>query len=84
MDKATEADKAIESDGSVKTPPGKPSRSGAFRIPEIVAPAAPLPAFGQRGKLFRTTAFKLSVAYFFIIGLGFTLVLERVGENVRD
>ncbi len=35
-------------------------------------------------KLFRTTVFKLSVAYFVIIGLGFTLVLERVGENVRQ
>ena len=35
-------------------------------------------------KLFRTTAFKLSVAYFVIIGLGFTLVLDRVGENVRE
>ena len=35
-------------------------------------------------KLFRTTAFKLSIAYFVIIGLGFTLVLGRVGENVRE
>jgi len=36
------------------------------------------------GRLFRTTAFKLSVAYFVIIGLGFTLALDRVGENVRE
>ena len=35
-------------------------------------------------RLFRTTAFKLSIAYFVIIGLGFTLVLGRVGENVRE
>jgi signal transduction histidine kinase len=36
------------------------------------------------GRLFRTTAFKLAIAYFVIVGLGFTLVLERVGENVRE
>ncbi len=36
------------------------------------------------GRLFRTTAFKLAIAYFVIVGLGFTLVLDRVGENVRD
>lgn len=35
-------------------------------------------------RLFRTTAFKLAIAYFFIVGLGFTLVLERVGDNVRE
>ncbi len=35
-------------------------------------------------RLFRTTAFKLSIAYFVIIGLGFTLVLDKVGENVRE
>jgi signal transduction histidine kinase len=34
--------------------------------------------------LFRTTAFKLALAYFIIIGLGFTLALERVGENVSE
>ncbi len=38
----------------------------------------------RSSKLFRTTAFKLSIAYFVIIGLGFTLVLDRVGENVRE
>jgi signal transduction histidine kinase len=36
------------------------------------------------GRLFRTTAFKLAIAYFVIVGLGFALVLERVGENVRE
>lgn len=36
------------------------------------------------GRLFRTTAFKLAIAYFVIVGLGFTLVLEHVGENVRE
>ncbi|WP_374545494.1 sensor histidine kinase [Rhodoblastus sp.] len=36
------------------------------------------------GRLFRTTAFKLAIAYFVIVGLGFTLVLDRVGENVRE
>jgi signal transduction histidine kinase len=35
-------------------------------------------------RLVRTTAFKLAVAYFVIVGLGFTLVMERVGENIRD
>ena len=35
-------------------------------------------------RLFRTTAFKLAIAYFVIVGLGFALVLERVGENVRE
>ncbi|HUO53885.1 MAG TPA: ATP-binding protein [Rhodoblastus sp.] len=35
-------------------------------------------------RLFRTTAFKLAIAYFVIVGLGFTLVLGRVGENVRE
>ena len=35
-------------------------------------------------RLFRTTAFKLAIAYFVIVGLGFTLVLDRVGENVRE
>ncbi|WP_294538688.1 ATP-binding protein [uncultured Rhodoblastus sp.] len=35
-------------------------------------------------RLFRTTAFKLAFAYLVIIGLGFTLVLDRVGERVRE
>nr|WP_298352813.1 ATP-binding protein [Rhodoblastus sp.] len=35
-------------------------------------------------RLTRTTAFKLAIAYFVIVGLGFTLVMERVGENIRD
>jgi signal transduction histidine kinase len=35
-------------------------------------------------RLFRTTAFKLAIAYFVIVGLGFTLVLDQVGENVRE
>ena len=35
-------------------------------------------------RLFRTTAFKLSIAYFVIIGLGFTLAIDRVGENVSE
>lgn len=39
---------------------------------------------GAPGRLFRTTAFKLAIAYFVIVGLGFTLVLDRVGENVRE
>ncbi len=36
------------------------------------------------GKLFRTAVFKLSLAYFIIVGLGFTLVLAHVGENVKQ
>ncbi|MCI4680271.1 HAMP domain-containing protein [Rhodoblastus acidophilus] len=35
-------------------------------------------------RLFRTTAFKLAIAYFIIFGFGFTLVIEQVGENVRE
>jgi signal transduction histidine kinase len=35
-------------------------------------------------RFFRTAAFKLALAYFIIIGLGFTLALGRVGENVRE
>jgi signal transduction histidine kinase len=35
-------------------------------------------------RLFGATAFKLAIAYFVIVGLGFTLVIERVGENIRD
>jgi signal transduction histidine kinase len=38
---------------------------------------------GAWGKLFRTTAFKLSLAYFLIIGIGFAMVLGQVGDNVR-
>jgi signal transduction histidine kinase len=36
------------------------------------------------GRLFRTTAFKLALAYVIIIGLGFTLALGRLGENVAE
>ena len=36
------------------------------------------------GRLFRTTAFKLALAYVIIIGLGFTLALGRLGENVGE
>ncbi len=35
-------------------------------------------------RLFGATAFKLAIAYFVIVGLGFTLVMGRVGENIRD
>src|SRR5271166_77857 len=35
-------------------------------------------------RLFKTTVFKLAFAYFVIIALGFTLVLDRVGERVRE
>ena len=42
------------------------------------------PRWAAWTRLFRTTAFKLALAYFVIIGLGFTLVLDRVGENVRE
>ncbi len=44
--------------------------------------------FGWRSpgwrRLFGATAFKLAIAYFVIVGLGFTLVMEQVGENVRQ
>ncbi len=35
-------------------------------------------------RLFGATAAKLAVAYFVIVGLGFTLVMERVRENIRQ
>ena len=42
------------------------------------------PRWARWTRLFRTTAFKLALAYFVIIGFGFTMVLDRVGENVRE
>ncbi len=43
-----------------------------------------LASLAALSRMLRTTAFKLALAYFIIIGLGFTLTLEKVGENVRD
>ena len=35
-------------------------------------------------KLFRTTVFKLTLSYVIMVGIGFALALDRVGENVRE
>jgi signal transduction histidine kinase len=43
-----------------------------------------LSRLGSADRFFRTTSFKLAMAYVIIIGVGFTLALSRVGENVRD
>ena len=45
---------------------------------------AALAQLAWAGRLFRTTAFKLALAYVIIIGLGFTLALGRLGENVGE
>jgi len=45
---------------------------------------ATLARLAWAGRLFRTTAFKLALAYVIIIGLGFTLALGRLGENVGE
>ena len=84
---ATESAKATASDGPAQTRvrwrpwrwlPSRPSGKWPSGLSSGSWSA------GSWTKLFRTTAFKLSVAYFFIIGIGFTLVLEQVGENVRQ
>jgi signal transduction histidine kinase len=87
MDKATEAGGAPGQDQKQMLAPSRwarwRSRLGLgwrFKTPSWVLDRSP----ASWPKLLRTTAFKLSVAYFFIIGLGFTLVLDRVGENVRQ
>ncbi|HEY8213461.1 MAG TPA: two-component sensor histidine kinase, partial [Methylocystis sp.] len=36
------------------------------------------------GKLFRTTAFKLSIAYLVLFSIGAGLVLARVGARVKE
>jgi signal transduction histidine kinase len=91
MDKATEAGSAPSAPVRAEAPSRwarwqarvgswRPWRNGRFQTPTWALDWSP----SSWPKLLRTTAFKLSVAYFFIIGLGFTLVLERVGENVRQ
>lgn len=40
--------------------------------------------FGGLGKLFRTTAFKLSLAYLVLFSIGAGLVLTRVGARVKE
>jgi signal transduction histidine kinase len=89
LDTATESNKATESDGASRTLPGKPSRWARFTSWKSWRQWRPSWPAGVSlsvswTRLFRTTAFKLSIAYFFIIGLGFTLVLEQVGQNVRQ
>ena len=39
---------------------------------------------GVVGKLFRTTAFKLSLAYLLLFSIGAGLVLTRVGARVKE
>ncbi|WP_036286392.1 HAMP domain-containing sensor histidine kinase [Methylocystis sp. ATCC 49242] len=39
---------------------------------------------GKVGKLFRTTAFKLSIAYLLLFSIGAGLVLTRVGARVKE
>lgn len=39
---------------------------------------------GVIGKLFRTTAFKLSLAYLLLFSIGAGLVLTRVGARVKE
>jgi signal transduction histidine kinase len=41
-------------------------------------------SFGTLGKLFRTTAFKLSLAYLILFSIGAGLVLTRVGARVKE
>jgi signal transduction histidine kinase len=41
-------------------------------------------SFGTLGKLFRTTAFKLSIAYLVLFSIGAGLVLTRVGARVKE
>lgn len=41
-------------------------------------------SFGNLGKLFRTTAFKLSLAYLVLFSIGAGLVLTRVGARVKE
>jgi len=43
-----------------------------------------LSRLGSADRFFRTTSFKLAMAYVVIVGVGFTLALSRVGENVRE
>lgn len=43
-----------------------------------------LSRLGSADRFFRTTSFKLALAYVVIVGVGFTLALSRVGENVRE
>ncbi|MBB4198660.1 two-component sensor histidine kinase [Rhodoblastus sphagnicola] len=42
-----------------------------------------LARLGSADRFFRTTSFKLALAYVIIVGLGFTLALGHVGDNVR-
>jgi signal transduction histidine kinase len=41
-------------------------------------------SFGNLGKLLRTTAFKLSIAYLVLFSIGAGLVLTRVGARVKE
>jgi len=52
-------------------------------LPPAEFKSTTLSRLGSADRFFRTTSFKLALAYVIIIGLGFTLALGQVGDNVR-